>query len=121
LDWRIDGSSGSEEEKVSLDDSKSLRYGRLPILVPIDAWKQILQSIDMMDDEAKVPSYRAQDLARSRNGVMCASKGQAIPAVFTQRTWTRRGLSVRTRAYHHSCTESQLQLASISSQLLRDH
>jgi hypothetical protein len=42
LDWRIDGSSASEEEKVSLDDTKSLRYGRLPILVHIDGWQQIL-------------------------------------------------------------------------------
>jgi hypothetical protein len=36
LDWRLDGSSASEEEKVSLGDTKSLRYGRLPILVHID-------------------------------------------------------------------------------------
>jgi len=78
LDCRLDGSSASEEEKVSLDDTKSLRYGRLPILVHIDGWQQILQPIDMMDEVAKVPNCRAQDLARSRDGVMCASKGQAI-------------------------------------------
>src|ERR1700732_178882 len=70
-----------------LVERNSLCYGRLSISVCIDGWQQILHSVDPMDDVAKVHNRRTQGVARFRNGVMRAGKGQAIPVSAYPANW----------------------------------